>query len=300
MKEILSRKDTAHISPERKSRLNPEDFKESILAVTALGATPAILVKAVELAQDPATDIDSICALLRTDGPLAADIIRISNSPYYAPVMPHANLNSAVGHIGLEEVLRIVNLSLAQQLFARDLASYGISARAYWSDSIATALATEALAEYAGLNPQDAHTEGILHAIGRLLINRVIEEKRFTIYWDEQQPVEDWEKESVGFDYAEAGAMLLERWHFPQFLCNDIRWQLKPARILEPRSLLGALQFSRRLLGWTGPEFAKDPAEVPDADPFMFACGITIEVLGGLVRDCREEFQQVLQLVDLS
>jgi len=33
-----------------------------------------------------------MCELLRNDGPLAADIIRISNSPCYAPATLHSNL----------------------------------------------------------------------------------------------------------------------------------------------------------------------------------------------------------------
>jgi hypothetical protein len=54
--------------------LNPDDFKRSIQAIDALGETPAVLVKVTELANDPDSDISSICELLRNDGPLVADI----------------------------------------------------------------------------------------------------------------------------------------------------------------------------------------------------------------------------------
>lgn len=180
-----------------------------------MGATPAVLVKVAELAKDPDTDLGAIGELLRTDGSLAADIIRISNSPYYAPSEPHSNLTSAINQIGMGEVIRVVNLSMAQRLFARDLPGYGILAADYWSASIAAALVMEALAKQSGLNPEDAYTIGILHAVGRILINRAIDEKGFTLYWDGHQPIQEWERASVGFDYAEAGAMLFEHWRFP-------------------------------------------------------------------------------------
>jgi len=286
--------------PNQKDILNPEDFKRSIQAIDALGATPAVLVKVVELARDPNSDLEAICALLRNDGLLAADIIRISNSAYFAPVTFHGNLTSAVSQIGLREVVRAVNLSLSRQIFARDLDSYGVSARDYWSDSIAGALVMEALAKHSGLNAEDAYTIGILHAIGRVLINRVIKEQGFTIYWDGHQPIEDWERGSVGFDYAEAGAMLLEHWLFPSPTCDVIRWQLDPEKVVEKVSLLGLLQFTRRLLALTGLDFEIKGWALPETDPFVRASGLTPALVSQIVSACRDDFQRILQSVDLS
>ena len=107
--------------------LNPADFKRNIQAVDSLGTTPAILVKVTELARDPNADIASLCELLRKDGPLAADIIRISNSPVYAPTTLHSNLASAVNYIGMREVICVVNLALSRRLFARDLPRCGLN-----------------------------------------------------------------------------------------------------------------------------------------------------------------------------
>src|ERR1035438_4167341 len=95
------------------------------------GTTPAVLVKVAELAKNPNTDLTTICDLLRNDGPLVADIIRISNSPVYAPANFHGNLISAVNQIGFREVVRVINLSLSRQLFARDLVGYGLTAQDY-------------------------------------------------------------------------------------------------------------------------------------------------------------------------
>ena len=280
--------------------LNPEDFKQSLQAVDALGAIPSVLIKACALAKDPNTDLDDMVALLRADGSLAADIIRISNSPGFAPATLHSNLVSAIGYIGVREVIRLVNLSLAQRLFARDLPSYGITASDYWSDSVASALVMEALALHVRLNPEDAYTIGILHAIGRVLINRVIEERRFSIYWDGSQPIQDWERDTVGFDYAEAGARLLEHWHFPPTTCDLIRWQLDSTKVTEPVSLLGMLQFTGRLLALTGANFGNQRWQLPETDPFVPAAGLTPETVNQLVAGCRHGYQRIRQSVDLS
>jgi len=280
--------------------LNPADFKRAIQAIDVLGATPAVLAKVAELAKDPNTDLDTLCDVMRNDGSLAADIIRISNSPYYAPATLHSNLTSAVNSIGLREVIRVVNLSLARQLFARDLPSYGITAQDYWSSSIAAALVMEALAKQSGLSQEDAYTIGILHALGRVLINRVIEEYGATIYWDGNQPIEDWERGAVGFDYAEAGALLLEHWRFPTPTCDVIHGQLNPGTRAEPASMLSALQFTRRLIALTGVSFENEGWQLPVADPYVRANGLTPERVHEFVATCRDDFNRILQSVDLK
>lgn len=278
--------------------ISPEVLKQYLQTIESLGSTPAVLVKAIEMAQDPNTDMETFSALLHNDSALAADIIRISNSPYYAPAEPHSNLMSAIGQLGFGEIIRVVNLSLARQLFARDLLSYGISAYDYWCTSIATALVMEALAKPSGLDPEDAYTLGILNAVGRVLINSAIEDKGFSIYWDCQQPIEDWEREAIGYDSAEAGAMLLTHWKFPATTCDIIRNQFKsqpPADLAVP---IGALQCAKRILTVTGLAFERPLALDPQADPFLKTLGFTAESLAQLAADCQEKLQHVRQTVD--
>ena len=290
----------SQLTDPQKIALNPDDFKRFIQAIDALGASPNVLVKLAELAKDPDADLGSIYGLLRNDGPLSADIIRISNSPYYSPVALHSNLTSAIHQIGLREVHRVVNLSLSRQLFARDLPGYGISAQDYWNQSIAAALVMEALAKHADLNPDDAYTIGILHAIGRVLINRVVDEKGFSIFWDGHQPLEEWERETVGFDYAEAGALLLEHWRFPATTCEVIRWQLNPERTVEQVSLPGALQCTLRLLALTGSGFENQIREFPGTDPFVRASGLTPKLLREFISRCENDLQRIRQSVSVK
>lgn len=280
------------------SILNPEEFRLAIQDIVALAPTAAVLQKAANLIKDPNTELAPICELLKTDGPLAADIIRISNSAFYAAAVPHGSLNSAVSYLGLREVIRVVNLSLARQLFARDLSSYGISAKDYWSSSVAAALVMEALAQRITLNQEDAYMIGIMHAIGRVLINRILQERGYAIRWDGHQPVEEWERNAVGFDFAETGAILTDDWHFPLEMCEVIRWQLDPAKVSNQLSCLGALQFTKRLLDLTGTDFTQRGWHVPETDPFVRAAGLTPTSIDHIVAGCEDSFNGIRQSVD--
>lgn len=278
--------------------IRPAVLKQFLQTVETLGSTPAVLVKAIEMVQDPKTDMEMFSALLRNDSALAADIIRISNSPYYAPAEPHSNLMSAISQLGFGKIIHVINLSLARQVFARDLLSYGISSYEFWCDSIATALLMEALAKPCGLDPDDAYTLGILHAIGRVLINSAIEQNGLNLFWDCQQPVEHWEREAIGYDFAVAGAMLLAHWKFPAKICDVIRDQLQPLPADQLVSPVGVLQCSRRILGVTGLAFRNRAWPEPETDPLLNVLGFTPETMAQLVADCHEKFLHVRQTVD--
>lgn len=288
-----------HGAPPNMPILNTDEFKRAIQSMVALGATAKILVRASELARDPNTDLVTIGDLIKNDGPLVADIIRISNSAYYSAPTPHGNLNSAMNYIGLREVVRVVNLSLARLLFARDLVSYGMSAREYWSISLATALVMEVLAKRSNFSRDDAYTIGIIHAIGRVLINRIIQDNGYALRRNGRQPLEEWERSAVGVDFAETGALMAEMWSFPLPTCEVIRWQLDPSKVEVPVSLLGALQFAGRLLTFTGPDFTKRGWQMPEDDPYLQAAGLTPTHVDHIVSECEDGYQRVLQTVDL-
>jgi HD-like signal output (HDOD) protein len=273
--------------------LDLTEFQRAIQSMVSVGATAAVLVKVLKMAKDPDSDLTTICNVLKNDGPLVGDVIRISNSFYYAAATPHSNLQSAVNYIGLREALRVVNLSLARQLFARDLISYGISAQDYWSSSVAAALVMEALAKQARLNGDDAYTLGIIHAVGRLLVDRIIQDKSPKLQWGGIQPVEDWEREMVGFDFAESGAMVAERWLFPFQTCDVIKCQLNPEMAVVPVSMLGALQFTRRLLALTGTDFAVKGWSFPEEDPYVKGASLTPGLLERMVAECAESYQSI-------
>jgi HD-like signal output (HDOD) protein len=279
--------------------VDPTEVKLAVKAMVSVGASVTLLVRALKMAKDPNSDLIAICDLLKNDGPLVGDIIRISNSFYYATRSPHTNLHSAVNYIGMREVIRVMNLSLARQLFARDLLVYGILAQDYWNESVATALVMAALAKQARFDTEDAYTIGIMHGVGRVLIDRMVRNKNPDLRWDGVQPVEEWERETVGFDFAEIGAMIAERWLFPPQTCDVIQYQRDPGQVVEPVSLLGALQFTGRLLALTGMDFTKRGWQLPEDDPYVKAAGLTPTFVDHMVAACEKSHEQLRQALGI-
>ena len=94
--------------------------------------------------------------------------------------------------------------------------------------------------------------------------------------------------------------MLLEHWNFPTTTCAVIRSQLVSDVALEQLSLLGSLQFTRRLLALTGAAFEKEGGCFPDADPYVRTAGLTADGVAQLLAVCREDFRRIVESVDVN
>lgn len=205
--------------------MNPDDFRASLLRVERLYSTPPVLAKASRLLSRPEVSLDQVVELIQLDPSLTADVVRISNSAMFSRGEASGGLREAVGRLGFGEVRRVLTLSLSKNVFGKGLANYGVTADEYWQDSVVGALWMAVLARRRGVDPEDAYLIGILHAIGKVLINEVLEDIGWSVFWDGRGPVEDWEREFVGFTHAEAGALLLAHWGFPENVSETIRRQ---------------------------------------------------------------------------
>jgi hypothetical protein len=65
-------------------------------------------------------------------------------------------------------------------------------------------------------------------------------------------------------------------------------------------SLLGTLQFTRRLLALAGLRFENQYWLVSEDDPFMQASNLNSELMLQLVSDCKSDFQCIHQPMDLN
>jgi HD-like signal output (HDOD) protein len=234
------------------SQRSPEEFRQAVQKVESLYSTPQVLAKAMHLLRNPDVDLSDVADLVRRDAALSADLLHLSNSALYSRGGECADLHLAVQRLGMREVLRAIGLSLSKNVFGKGLVNYGITAEQYWGLSVRAALLMEALARRGGVDSEQAYLVGILHAIGRVLLNEALQELGCRDRWDGVTPLESWELEHVGFTHAEAGALLLVRWNFPEEIRKPIAGQFGPATTAGSASLTGLLRFTLALFQPSG------------------------------------------------
>jgi putative nucleotidyltransferase with HDIG domain len=219
---------------------------EVIAKVKNLPAVSAAALKLVTLLDQPAVSNEDIVTVLKYDNVLTAKLLRACNSPYFGFEEKISSVEQAVLILGHQQILHMV-LSLAfGGAMSTTLPGYAIEAKELWSHSLTTAVAAELLVK-SGLptevEPSVAFTAGLLHDIGKLALNQVLDAGAQTAIRERiaqnHLPRNVAEKEILGTDHCEVGACLLETWRLPSDIVEAVLNHHRP--ITEPEPKLSAI-----------------------------------------------------------
>lgn len=208
----------------------PEEtnFEDTVKSIGELHGNMAVLSKLDAVLKDLNTDISEPEKLIQSDGPISGTIVQISNSPLYGFTEKNDNIATALQKVGYNQALKLVGMALSKQVFMRDLESYGITADTYWRYSYFTAVFLERQAKNLGIDSDEAYLLGLLHSIGRVVINEILHTREVEIFWDRFIPEKEWELMMIGLTNDKAGSLLLKIWEFPPELCERVEKQNQP------------------------------------------------------------------------
>ncbi|MCC7373830.1 MAG: HDOD domain-containing protein [Verrucomicrobiales bacterium] len=221
----------------------------AIAKVERLGASAAVLSKALRLLRDPRSTATSLVEVIQADPAMTADLISLGNSAYYGVTSRISTLTDAVNLLGYDEVYRMIGFNSSKQIFAQPLAAYGLTAEEDWSLSVGCALLMQELAPLLGIATDESYTTGLLHRVGRRAIDFALQEVRLVgSFQTSPLPLVERENAFVGMSFSDVGGMLLERWRFPDHVVDAVRLQhctIRPA----DSALLTALRLAVATLG---------------------------------------------------
>jgi HD-like signal output (HDOD) protein len=196
---------------------------------------PRVVRELIESFGDEDINTDVIVKKISADQVLTAKLLRVANSAYYGGNRNIGSVNDAVFLLGFNAVRTLV---LAAGITGAFKAPEGFDIKRFWHDSVAVAATSKWLARYSRDDAEMAFTCGMIHSIGQLLINILVPDDCKDIQKSVARGVSqhDAERTALGFDFAEAGAGLAQRWKFPEAIVHAVRYQLDP---------LGVPRFSR-------------------------------------------------------
>ncbi len=218
--------------------------REKLLQVArTLPADLEVLSSLGELLQDPNSDLDQVSDLLRRDVAMAARIVRISNSPLFGGNGGIASVEEAVNRVGFGEILKLVGTATVARFTESSLDHYGIGAHRLRANMLYGALAAEALARRAGVDPRTAYTAGLLRSLGIMVLDRAsrghaaVTEVYTSSIWPSYSA---WEGQTFGVDNCEVAALILGEWRFPSDLSEGIRahYLSRPTDLAQPLAVL--------------------------------------------------------------
>ncbi len=230
--------------------------------ITALQATieslptiPETLTRILRLVDDPYAGVAKLAAVVRTDAPLSANLLRLANSVYYRRSREVVTVADAVNLLGFRVVRQVAIGASVVATFGREASRRGaaLEYREIWRHGIATAALARHLAPSAGVRDAEfAFTGGLLHDLGKFVLNlharrdydEVIAARR-----DSRRDLAEEERLAFGFDHAEVGAAMGKAWLFPdELVACCAEHHARPRRAGAPALIALADQWAHRLV----------------------------------------------------
>jgi putative nucleotidyltransferase with HDIG domain len=260
----------------------------------------------VNLLEQPAVSNDDVVQVLKCDNVLTAKLLRACNSPYFGLEEPVSSVDQAVLILGHQQILHIVLTLAFGGAMTVPLAGYAVEANELWRHSLTSATAAEFIVSSAidvNVDPPVAFTVGLLHDIGKLVLNQVLTpeyQKDIRARMTEKGLSRaEAEKEVLGTDHGEVGGALLQAWHLPDDIIEAVANHHHP--IVEPAPRLSAVanvaNCVAHLVG-SGPGVDTCSARV---DPRVAeAFGLTPERIERIIAEVRESCSAVDQLMSMA
>lgn len=189
-----------------------------------LATLAPVAVEIVRIAEDENASMADLVAAIDNDPALAARLLRMANSSFYAQNSEVTSLLRAATLLGITTVKM---LALGFTL-ASNVAVAGLDSSLLWRRSLTTSIVGRFLAEARAPRVcDDAYVAGLLGDIGKFALGSVPSfVERFAQRGVVLRAAE--ERDLLGFTSDEVSARILERWGLPSVLIEAIRWRSEP------------------------------------------------------------------------
>jgi HD-like signal output (HDOD) protein len=232
--------------------------------------------------QDPNVGVTEVAAVIAKDAPLAAKVLRIANSPYYGLRESCMSTQQASAVLGLR-VLRNVVLQASVIRHYDALKATGFDVEGLWKRSIVSGQACTFIARRCKrpleLKADDLYICGLLEDLGQFVLLDSLKQSYVALAArsiSENLPIHVVEQEALGYDHADVGHKIAQRWNLPPHVINAIGFHHGPESQIGTSPVVGLVARTSLLVHhvFAGHTAATDSVFTPDS---MNLLGITAQ-----------------------
>ena len=179
----------------------------------SLPSLPEVALQIRDEAESEFVSANSLAAVIAKDPGLAAQIVRVANSPVFRATRSIDDLNQAISRLGVQYTANLVTGMAMKQMFQATTELVDKKFRQVWGDSIEVAAWASVLTKrYTRLRPDQSTLAGLTHSIGVLPILEWVEENDHLV------------RDSMTLDkiieqvHPSLGTMILRHWNFAEDL----------------------------------------------------------------------------------
>ncbi len=272
-----------------------DDLRQLIMTTRDLPAMPHVASKVLELSSNPNTSALKLQQVIADDQAMAARILKIANSAMYACSRKIKTLTEAIVMLGFNSIRSLVVTSAARNLYSNSSQRMGLKERLLWEHSIGTACACRLLVQANSPHlAEEAFLAGLMHDIGKLVLNQQAADKFDEIVqtvYNESTMFAETERALLGFDHAEVGALLVNKWKLAPALEMIIANHHRPETFNADTPLLLYLDLANEICKQQGIGFVHHE----DADLLSIPSNRILGLAEGTITAVTEKLRRTLE-----
>lgn len=202
-------------------------------AMERLQPIPQVALKILRIIDEQDYEINRIADELRKDQVLGARTLQLCNSAMFARRLRVESLDHALVYLGRDLLYKMIISASLDGFYNQTGSGYSLCKGGLYHHAVGTAIIAEKLAQLTGLTPPTtAYTAGLLHDIGKVVLDQYVATGYPMFYRELQAQVAfgEAEKKILGTDHTRVGKMLAEKWAFPENLTHAIRYHHFPEK----------------------------------------------------------------------
>jgi len=225
-----------------KGRLHRPDSTEINRAMNAIQPIPQVALKILRIMGEDTYDIAALTEEIRKDQVLSARTLKLCNSVFIGSRSKIESLDQALVYLGQTLLIKFVISASINDFFHQAATGYSLCKGGMYHHAVGSAIIAEKIAALTGYaSPASAYTAGLLHDIGKVVLDQYFQSAFPLFYRELQQGHKNFitvEKDLLGIDHTAVGAKLAGQWSFPDSLKATIRHHHKPEDSTQQRKLV--------------------------------------------------------------
>ncbi len=185
---------------------------------------PNVVAEAIQQVSSPDVDLRDVAATISADPRLTVAVLKLANSPAFAPRSPVTSVHQAAVMLGRNQLeALLISRGVADALPPRETVGY--SPRRFWSEAALRASAAAAMA--ARIDPAsqyDQFTAALLQDMAQpiLLHHDPDYAELVRAVGDSHRELAERERETLGWTHPEIGELLCAEWGLPEALRESV------------------------------------------------------------------------------
>ncbi len=210
-------------------------------AIEGIQPIPQVVLKILRLMNQEDYDIKELTEEIRQDQVICARTLKFCNSAIFADKKKIDSLDHALTFLGFKNLVKLVISTAMDNFYGHTGSGYSLCKGGLYHHTVGTAIISEKLASLtAKVKPGLAYTAGLLHDIGKVVLDQYIAAAYPLFYrqlFEEETNFLDAEITILGIDHTKVGRDLALRWSLPDSLIDSIQHHHKPENAVHHSTL---------------------------------------------------------------